>query len=189
MEKEQVFLKLFGRNLISFKMLDDGDIIGAGILNPLIKKLRLLVMLVLQAGFYKNYNLGRWKGKIVPNTFAPPIGSRPQLRAFRGLIKSHLLPWRVPLAMTFAVTYRCQCNCVHCSAGKHLKKDVPDLTTEEAKKLSEIIHFFKLNKSFKNTSVQNNDKPNTIIDTKTEEEKKDLEVFQDISADNDFINF
>ncbi len=135
MEKEQVFLKIFGRNLISFKMLDDGEIIGTGILNPLIKKLRLLVMLILQAGFYKNYNLGRWKGKIVPNTFAPPIGSRPQLRAFRGLIKSHLLPWRVPIAMTFAVTYRCQCNCVHCSAGKHLRKDVPELTTKEAKKL------------------------------------------------------
>ncbi len=116
-------------------MLDDGEIIGTGILNPLIKKLRLLVMLILQAGFYKNYNLGRWKGKIVPNTFAPPIGSRPQLRAFRGLIKSHLLPWRVPIAMTFAVTYRCQCNCVHCSAGKHLRKDVQELTTEEAKKL------------------------------------------------------
>lgn len=116
-------------------MLDDGEIIGTGILNPLIKKLRLLVMLILQAGFYKNYNLGRWKGKIVPNTFAPPIGSRPQLRAFRGLIKSHLLPWRVPIAMTFAVTYRCQCNCVHCSAGKHLRKDVPELTTKEAKKL------------------------------------------------------
>ncbi len=135
MEKEQVFLKIFGRNLISFKMLDDGEIIGTGILNPLIKKLRLLVMLILQAGFYKNYNLGRWKGKIVPNTFAPPIGSRPQLRAFRGLIKSHLLPWRVPIAMTFAVTYRCQCNCVHCSAGKHLRKDIQELTTEEAKKL------------------------------------------------------
>ncbi|MFX1314614.1 MAG: radical SAM/SPASM domain-containing protein [Promethearchaeota archaeon] len=135
MEKEQVFLRLFGRNLISFKMLDDGEIIGTGILNPLIKKLRLLVMLILQAGFYKNYNLGRWKGKIVPNTFAPPIGSRPQFRAFRGLVKSHLLPWRVPIAMTFAVTYRCQCKCVHCSAGKHLRKDVPELTTEEAKKL------------------------------------------------------
>jgi MoaA/NifB/PqqE/SkfB family radical SAM enzyme len=135
MEKEQVFLKLFGRNLISFKMLDDGEIIGTGILNPLVKKLRLLVMLILQAGFYKNYNLGRWKGKIVPNTFAPPVGSRPQFRALRGLIKSHLLPWRVPIAMTFAVTYKCQCKCVHCSAGKHLRKDVKELTTKEAKKV------------------------------------------------------
>jgi len=37
--------------------------------------------------------------------------------------------------MTFAVTYNCQCKCVHCSAGKHLRNDAEELTTEEAKKL------------------------------------------------------
>jgi len=136
MEREQVFWKLFGRNLISFKMLDDGEIIGTGILNPLLKKLRLFAMLYLQAGFYQNYNtLGRWKGKLVANTFAPPVGSRPQIRALIGLIKSHLLKTSTPLAMTFAVTYNCQCKCVHCSAGKHLRNDAEELTTEEAKKL------------------------------------------------------
>ena len=136
MEKEQIFLKIFNTKLISFKKLDDGKIIGTGILNPILEKLRLFTMLYLQAGFYRNYNtLGRWKGKLVANTFAPPVGSRPQLRAFKGLIKSHLLTRPSPLAMTFAVTYRCMANCIHCSAGKHYKEGVKELTTEEAKKL------------------------------------------------------
>ena len=136
MEKEQIYLKIFNTKLISFKKLEDGKIIGTGILNPILEKLRLFVMLYLQAGFYRNYNtLGRWKGKMVANTFAPPVGSRPQLRAFKGLIKSHLLARPSPLAMTFAVTYRCMAKCVHCSAGKHFKAGEKELSTEEAKKL------------------------------------------------------
>lgn len=136
MQREKVYLKLAGRNLISFKVTDEGQLIGTGILNPLLKKLRLFAMLYLQSNFYKNYNnLARYKGKMVPNTFAPPVGSRPQFRALKGLIKSHLLPRPSPIAMTFAITYRCQCNCVHCSAGRHIKKGVKELTTEEAKKV------------------------------------------------------
>ena len=136
MEKEQIFLKIFNTKLISFKKLEDGNIIGTGILNPILEKLRLFTMLYLQAGFYRNYNtLGRWKGKLVANTFAPPVGSRPQLRAFKGLIKSHILGHPSPLAMTFAVTYRCMCKCVHYSAGKHFKEDAQELSTNEAKKL------------------------------------------------------
>ncbi len=136
MKKEEVYLKLGGKNLISFKKLEDGQIVGTGILNPLLEKLRLFAMLYLQANFYKNYNnLARWKGKMVTNTFAPPVGSRPQFRALKGLIKSHLLPHASPIAMTFAITYKCQCKCVHCSAGRHMKKGIKELTTEEAKKL------------------------------------------------------
>ena len=136
MEREQVYLKLFGKKLISFKKLEDGEIVGTGLLNPLLEKLRLFIMLYLQANFYRKYdNLGRYNGKIVPNTFAPPVGSLPQLRALKGLIKSHIFRYPSPIAMTFAVTYRCQCKCVHCSAGKHARKNVQELTTEEAKKL------------------------------------------------------
>jgi MoaA/NifB/PqqE/SkfB family radical SAM enzyme len=140
MEVEQVFLKLFGRNLISYKKLENGQVKGSGILNPILDKFvvyRLVFMLLLQANFYKQYtNLGKWKGKYqVANTFAPPVGSKPMFRALKGLIKSQLMPYPFPLAMTFAVSYKCQCNCVHCSAGKHLRKDRKELTTEEAKKL------------------------------------------------------
>jgi len=37
MEREKVYLKLFGRRLISFKKLETGEIIGTGILNPLLE--------------------------------------------------------------------------------------------------------------------------------------------------------
>ena len=138
MEIEQVFLKLFGRNLISYKKLENGQVVGSGILNPILDRLsiyRLIFMILLQANFYKNMEVGRWKGKIVSNTFAPPVGSRPMLRALKGLIKSQLMPYPFPIAMTFAVTYNCQCKCVHCSAGRHLKTGQKELSTEEAKKL------------------------------------------------------
>ncbi|MFX0211534.1 MAG: radical SAM/SPASM domain-containing protein [Candidatus Hodarchaeota archaeon] len=135
MEREQIYWKLFGRKLISFKKLENGEIIGTGILNPIFEKLRLIPMLFLQAKFFRSYNLGRWNGRIVANTFAPPLGSLPQLRALKGLIKSHIFLPRSPIAMTFAVTYRCQCKCVHCSAGKHFRNDAQELNTEEAKKL------------------------------------------------------
>ena len=135
MEKEQIYWKLFGIKLISFKKLETGEIIGTGFLNPLLEKFRLFTMLILQANFYRNYETGKWNGKIVSNTFAPPIGSLPQFRALKGLIRAHILRHPRPIAMTFAVTYRCQCDCVHCSAGNHIKQGMPELSTVEAKKL------------------------------------------------------
>ncbi len=136
MIREQIYWKLCGKKLISFKKLEDGDIVGTGILNPLLKKLRLFIMIIMQAKFYKNYdNLGRWNGKMVSNTFAPPVGSRPMFRAFKSVLKSYLLGHPFPVAMTFAVTYRCQLKCAHCSADSHLRKDEQELTTEEVKKL------------------------------------------------------
>ncbi|MFW9831477.1 MAG: radical SAM/SPASM domain-containing protein [Candidatus Thorarchaeota archaeon] len=136
MPDELEYLTFRGMKLVSFKKKENGEIIGTGILNPLLEKLRIIPMLYLQANFYKKYdNIGKWRGKRVANTFAPPVGSRPQFRALKGLIKSHICPIPYPVAMTFAVTYKCQCNCVHCSAGRHLKEGVPELSTEEAKQL------------------------------------------------------
>ena len=139
MEKEHIFLKLFGQKLISYKKLINGQIAGTGLLNPLLDRLRiyrLLFMILLQANFYKNYEtIGRWEGKMVANTFAPPVGSRPMIRALKGLIKSQLMPYPFPVAMTFAVTYNCQCKCVHCSAGRHFQKNRKELSIDEAKKL------------------------------------------------------
>lgn len=136
MDVEQVYLKIGNSKLISFKKLEDGRIVGTGILNPLIDKLRLFTMLYLQSKLYRNYNnLARYKGMMVANTFAPPVGSRAQVRSLLALIRSHILGKPTPLAITFAVTYDCMCKCVHCSAGKHYKEGVPELNTEEAKNL------------------------------------------------------
>lgn len=139
MEKEHIFLKLFGQKLISYKKLKNGQVAGTGLLNPLLDKLRiyrLILMILLQSNFYKNYEtIGRWKGKMVANTFAPPVGSHPMIRALKGLVKSQLMPYPFPVAMTFAITYNCQCKCVHCSAGRHYRNDRKELSTEEAKKL------------------------------------------------------
>lgn len=136
MEREKVYLKLFGKKLISFKKLKTGEIIGTGFLNPFIDKLGFFTMLMIQAKFYRSYkNLGKWNGKRVSNTFAPPVGSRPMFRLMKAAIKGRIFRYPFPVAMTFAVTYRCQCKCAHCSAGKHLRKDKKELTTREAKKL------------------------------------------------------
>ena len=136
MVREKILLKFFGRKLISFKKLDTGEIIGTGLLNPIFNKLRFLFMMVLQAQFYGQYtNLGQWKGKRVANTFAPPVGSPPMLRAMKALILSKVFRHTFPIAMTFAVTYKCQCDCKHCSAGRHMNHDLRELSTKEAKAL------------------------------------------------------
>ncbi len=139
MERERVYLKLLGKKILSYKILEDGTIEGTGILNPILDRIRLfriLVMMILQAGFYDKYkDLGRWKGMRVSNPFAPPVGSKPQIRALKGLVKKEFLKKPTPLAMTFAVTYRCQLNCIHCSAANHFKPGTPELSTEEAKNL------------------------------------------------------
>lgn len=136
MKQEKVFWQLFGRKLLSYELDEDGNIRGTGLLNALTKRVDLLVMLLLQASFYRQYpELGRWKGKRVANPFAPPVGSRPQFRALRGLLKKELFGRPSPIAMTFAVTYACPCHCVHCSAGNHLRGDVAELSTVEAKRV------------------------------------------------------
>ena len=136
MVRERTLLSFFGRKLVSFKKLDTGEIIGTGLLNPLFEKLRFLIIILIQTQFYGKYrNIGKWRGKRVANTFAPPVGSHPMLRVMRATIMSRLFRHTFPVAMTFAVTYKCQCNCVHCSAGRHLKNDIPELSTREAKAL------------------------------------------------------
>jgi MoaA/NifB/PqqE/SkfB family radical SAM enzyme len=136
MEEEKVLWKPLGLKLISFKKLEDGEIVGTGFLNPVLDRFSLFTMLYFQAKFYKQYSdLAQWNGKMVSNTFAPPVGSRPQFRALKALVKSHIFRVSFPLVMTFAVTYKCQCRCPHCSAANHVRSDIEELSTEEAKRL------------------------------------------------------
>jgi len=136
MVRERVFLRFLGKKLLSFKKLDTGEVIGTGLLNPIFEKLRFIIMILIQAQFYRQYtNLGQWRGKKVANTFAPPVGSHPMLRVLKASIMTRIFRHTFPVAMTFAVTYKCQCNCRHCSAGRHLRNDLLELSTIEAKAL------------------------------------------------------
>ena len=133
---EQVLWKLLGVKMIAYRRGSNGQFVGTGLLNPLFDKLGLFTMLVSQARLYKQYtDLALWKGKKVANPFAPPVGSRPQLRAMKGLLQKYVLGRVDPLAMTYAVTYRCQCTCGHCSAARFVRRDTPELSTDEAKDL------------------------------------------------------
>jgi MoaA/NifB/PqqE/SkfB family radical SAM enzyme len=135
MIRERIIWQVFGKRLISYKQLDDGEVVGNGFLNPFIDRFHLITMLITQTKFYNNYNLGKWRGKRVANTFSPPIGGGPMVRAIKNVIRGKLLRHVRPIAMTFAVTYKCQCSCVHCSAGRHKKVNTPELSTEEAKRV------------------------------------------------------
>lgn len=136
MVRERVFLRFLGKKLLSFKKLDTGEVIGTGLLNPIFDKLRFIIMILIQIQFYRQYtNLGQWRGKKVANTFAPPVGSHPMLRVLKASIMTRIFRHTFPVAMTFAVTYKCQCNCRHCSAGRHLRNDLLELSTIEAKAL------------------------------------------------------
>ena len=136
MARERILLSIFGKKLLSFKKLDTGEIVGTGLLNPIFDKFKFLIMMGLQASFYGQYtNLGKWRGKRVANTFAPPVGSNPMFRVMKAIIMSKIFRHTFPVAMTFAVTYKCQCKCKHCSAGRHLRNDLRELSTQEAKAL------------------------------------------------------
>jgi MoaA/NifB/PqqE/SkfB family radical SAM enzyme len=137
MVRERIIWQLFGKRLLSYEQLDDGEVISTGLLNPIVDRFRLITMLIVQTKFFTNYNLGKWRGKRVGNTFAPPLGSRPLFRTLKNVIRGKMLRDVRPIAMTFAVTYKCQCNCVHCSAGRHKKVNIPELSTEEAKRVIE----------------------------------------------------
>jgi len=116
MSEEQVFAKLFGLKLISYRQLETGQYVGSGLLNPLLDRFSLIPVLYLQAKFYKQYrDLGEWHGKRVANPFAPPVGSRPQFRALKNLVKTHVLG--------------------RASASHHLRENDQELTTQEAKRL------------------------------------------------------
>lgn len=40
-----------------------------------------------------------------------------------------------PVSVVFALTYRCQCSCVHCSVGGYKKRSSEELTTSQIKGL------------------------------------------------------
>jgi MoaA/NifB/PqqE/SkfB family radical SAM enzyme len=127
----------FGVKLLGFETSDevDGEIKFTGLLKPIVAVMKLPIAMYLQSQLYSKYDLGMWEGRRIANPFAPPVGSYAQLRALKAIAKSHLLGRSYPLVITFAVTYRCQLRCAHCSAVRHIRRNERELNTKEAKRV------------------------------------------------------
>jgi len=72
--------------------------------------------------------------RIVFSLYLPPLPSKAFIRLIKARLKSELLRRRIPEAITMAVTARCPCNCVHCSAARRSRKE---LSTKEWKEVIE----------------------------------------------------
>ncbi|MEJ2295314.1 MAG: hypothetical protein P8Y23_11185 [Candidatus Lokiarchaeota archaeon] len=103
MVRERIIWKLFGRKLVSYKENENGEIDGTGFFNPIIDRFKLIIMLIFQTKYFKNYNLGQWHGKRVANTFAPPLGSRAMFRAIKNVIRGRLLRHARPVNVFIVV--------------------------------------------------------------------------------------
>lgn len=134
--EEKVLLRILGAKLISFRNRPDGEIDGTGLLNPLIRILDTVPFVGFQSYLYYRYrNLARWRGKPVSSTLAPPGRSGPQLRMVQTMVWSQISGIYRPLAINFAVTHACTASCPHCSAAAYRRKDRPELSTAEAKRV------------------------------------------------------
>ena len=81
---------------------------------------------------YKRINtLAEREGQRVYTLYYPPFPSKAYVKFLKTVSK---WAWKqLPKAATIAVTYACQCECLHCSAGLYLNPANKELSTEEMK--------------------------------------------------------
>ncbi|MDD5209729.1 MAG: radical SAM protein [Elusimicrobiales bacterium] len=71
---------------------------------------------------------------LIYRIFVKPSGFGILPRLANYAFKRYLLGKRVPMTVMIALTYRCQCGCVHCSASE-LSNEKPELSTQEIKNI------------------------------------------------------
>lgn len=54
------------------------------------------------------------------------------------VFKRYILKIKIPFSVVFALTYRCQCNCIHCSVADY-ERNKHELTTSQIKKIISMI--------------------------------------------------
>jgi MoaA/NifB/PqqE/SkfB family radical SAM enzyme len=65
------------------------------------------------------------------NLYNPPQPSKAGLRALERKLKEVVFGTVFPATANFAVTFKCQCRCVHCSADPFIDPNREELSTEE----------------------------------------------------------
>ncbi|MBI1987855.1 MAG: radical SAM protein [Nitrospinae bacterium] len=71
----------------------------------------------------------------VYSLFLPPLPSKAGVRELKRKLLRRFFKRTIPCSLTFAVTYRCQADCIHCSSAHHRSEDRAELSTEECLKV------------------------------------------------------
>ncbi|MCX7704005.1 MAG: radical SAM protein [Planctomycetota bacterium] len=81
--------------------------------------------------------IARRDGRNVYNLYSPPQPSKPGLRFLERRLKEKAFGYVFPGTANLAVTMRCQCRCIHCSAARFFDPSRRELTTDELKMVIE----------------------------------------------------
>lgn len=63
-------------------------------------------------------------------------------KIFNYLFKKYISGKNLPVSVVFALTYRCQCSCIHCSVGAYKDRLEDELTTDETKNILSFLSEF-----------------------------------------------
>lgn len=69
------------------------------------------------------------------------LSFRSCLKIAKFLFKRYILRKPIPFSVVFALTYDCQCGCIHCSVGDYARQK-NDLSTEEVKSIIDFIDWW-----------------------------------------------
>lgn len=120
--------------------------------------------------------------KLVYNISLKLAPFRKKLRILKFIIRKYLLKNNIPLAVIIGVTYKCQCNCLHCSVDNYRRDNnyLSELSTKEIKAcIDEIFSLgcIKVN-FFGGEPLLRED----IVELISYASKKDLFIFMDTNA-------
>jgi MoaA/NifB/PqqE/SkfB family radical SAM enzyme len=113
--------------------LENNQVVGQ-VTGELKKELSLFFPLFLTE-LNRNKVLASKNGSNIYSLFLPPLPSKPGTRELIRKIMNKFFHRRIPSTLTFAVTYRCQATCIHCSSEQHKSPLKEELSTIECKQV------------------------------------------------------
>ena len=77
--------------------------------------------------------IAKVNGMHVYNLYNPPFPSQAGMRFLERKLRMMLYKMAFPVAANLAITHKCQCQCIHCSADPFIDPSKKELTVEEIK--------------------------------------------------------
>jgi len=113
--------------------VEDGQVVGR-VTGELGEELSVIFALFL-AQLNRNKVIACKDSSNVYSLFLPPLPSKAGTKELVRKLMRRFFHRRIPSTVTFAVTYRCQAACIHCSSEQHKSPGRQELTTEECKRV------------------------------------------------------